>query len=360
MLQPRQYFCHNYVEARNAFQEAARQQKADLSTHLLPGRLGAQGEALAMDLAYLGPPDADQLLILSSGTHGVEGFCGSACQLALLNDDGLLELIRRKQLGCLLIHAINPHGFSHLRRVNEDNIDLNRNFRPNDEPIENPAYDQLHEILLPKQWPPSADNDAALLDYQQKHGYAGFREAVTTGQTAHPDGLFYGGQTPSWSNLTLRTALHRYGRTRQRIAWIDVHTGLGPYGHGEKIHGGRPEDHDNLALTRQIWGSDVIAAWENDSASRQVKGHALGALFEACPDTANFAIALEFGTRSPTSLFQLRAEQWFEQRPHLARSSGQIQAKRELRDAFYVDEDIWMAMILAQSRSTILQACRGL
>ena len=27
-----------------------------------------------------------------------------------------------------MIHALNPFGFAHLRRANEDNVDLNRNF----------------------------------------------------------------------------------------------------------------------------------------------------------------------------------------------------------------------------------------
>ena len=31
--------------------------------------------------------------------------------------------------GALLVHAINPYGFAWTRRVNEDNADLNRNFR---------------------------------------------------------------------------------------------------------------------------------------------------------------------------------------------------------------------------------------
>jgi hypothetical protein len=28
----------------------------------------------------------------------------------------------------VFIHAVNPYGFHHDRRVNEDNIDINRNF----------------------------------------------------------------------------------------------------------------------------------------------------------------------------------------------------------------------------------------
>ena len=39
-----------------------------------------------MDFALAGSADAPGMLLLISGTHGVEGFCGSGCQVALLHD----------------------------------------------------------------------------------------------------------------------------------------------------------------------------------------------------------------------------------------------------------------------------------
>ncbi|MGE8604676.1 M14 family metallopeptidase [Bordetella trematum] len=358
---PRDCFAHLYIDARSKFQEAASAASASMAAYVLPGLSGAQGEVLSMDVAYLGAEDAESLLIVSSGTHGVEGFCGSACQVALMRDAGVRALLAARRVACLLIHGVNPYGFSHLRRVNEDNIDLNRNFRgPDDLVLDNPGYDQLHELLLPVSWPASAENAAALQRYQEEHGYVAFREAVTTGQTSHPGGLFYGGYAPSWSNRSLRAILRTYGAQRRRIAWIDVHTGLGPYGHGEKIHGGLPGAVDNLALTRRVWGSDVVAAWADDSVSRQVKGHALGAIFDECPHSQNVGIALEFGTHLPTSLPAMRAEQWYHLRPALAGTREQVSAKRALREAFFIDEDTWMAMVLAQSRTAVIQACRGL
>ncbi len=48
---------------------------------------GAEGEEIGTDTALLGAADAAKLFIVSSGTHGPEGFSGSACQLSLLNDD---------------------------------------------------------------------------------------------------------------------------------------------------------------------------------------------------------------------------------------------------------------------------------
>ena len=47
-------------------------------------------EALSTDVALIGDAKAERLLIMTSATHGAEGFCGSGCQLALLDDAPML------------------------------------------------------------------------------------------------------------------------------------------------------------------------------------------------------------------------------------------------------------------------------
>ena len=81
-----------------------------------------------------------------AGTHGVEGHCGSGAQVAWLQQGGPARLPPRT--GALLIHAINPHGFAWGRRVNEDNIDLNRNFVDHSQPHPaNADYEALREHI---------------------------------------------------------------------------------------------------------------------------------------------------------------------------------------------------------------------
>jgi len=80
------------------------------------------------------------MLVLISGTHGIEGFAGSACQAGILHAG--IEL--PPDTGLLLVHAINPYGFAWGRRVNEDNVDLNRNFVSHGGSYPaNPIYDEL-------------------------------------------------------------------------------------------------------------------------------------------------------------------------------------------------------------------------
>jgi hypothetical protein len=353
-------FARDYAEAREGFLAAVARRGLAAESALHPSRKGAQGEALAIDSVLLGPAHAPSLLIVSSGTHGVEGFCGSGCQRALLGDDDLLGRLSDGKVALLLVHAVNPYGFSHLRRANEDNIDLNRNFLDFATPRPaNAGYEALHELLLPAAWPPEAANTAALLAARDRMGQRAFQAAVSAGQDSRPDGLFYSGRAPAWSNGTLRALLRRHGAGRRRIGWIDIHTGLGPAGHGEKIYAGRDVAAD-LARTRAWYGADVMSYYDGKSASVEVKGPAELCLYEECSSAELACMGLEFGTVPFDAVLQaLRGAHWLESHPE-APPALRAQIDRAIRDAFYTDTDTWKGMILGQARTAVLQAVLAL
>ena len=95
--------------------------------HPLPG---SDGLVVATDVASFGRREARRVLIVVSGTHGVEGLCGAGVQLGLL--DRSLPGVLDDDVRLVLVHALNPHGFLGLHRTNEDNVDLNRNFVAHD------------------------------------------------------------------------------------------------------------------------------------------------------------------------------------------------------------------------------------
>src|SRR6266540_1064362 len=153
------HFSQSYAEARAKFLAAARVRQLGVASHALAGYHGIDGEALAIDVALLGKPDAKGLLVLTSATHGIEGYCGSGVQIGLLQDVGFVRATLDAGAAVLFVHAVNPYGFSHGRRVNEDNADLNRNFRDfSVPPPPNTAYAAVHPLLVPATWPPSAEN----------------------------------------------------------------------------------------------------------------------------------------------------------------------------------------------------------
>jgi hypothetical protein len=356
-------FPSSYAHARANLQEAAQRLGVPVQAHVHPTRRGMDGEELSMDLVRIGPAGARAALIVSSGMHGVEGFCGSGCQVALMHDEGLLARLDRDGVALLLIHAVNPHGFSHLRRTNEDNIDLNRNFIDFDQPLPlNEAYADIHELLLPAHWPPGPDNAQAIERYIAEHGEVHFRDALSSGQTSHPDGLFFLGHGPGWSNTSLRALLRAHCQGFERLAWIDIHTGLGPWGHGEKIFAshlsGFAEHHDPAELRRAkaFWGSDVCSIFGGQSLSRNSRGGGIACLPVECPQAECTMIGLEFGTLPSGQVRQsLRTMHWLANHPEV----DDVQRRRMGREAlggFYIDSPAWQGMVYGQTRVMVQQA----
>jgi predicted deacylase len=348
-----QYFSADYAQARRKFLDAASRRGLPIESELLD-LPGAQGETLAMDVVRDGPDHASRMLIVMSGVHGVEGFCGSAIQT------GMLELgLRPSDTAVLYVHAVNPYGFSHLRRATQENVDLNRNFVDFSQPLPvNAGYAEIHEALLPATWPPSAQDEAVLSQYRERHGARGLQRAMALGQHTHADGLHYGGLGPTWSNRTFRDILRRHARGVRQLASVDIHTGLGPSGHGERIFASFDPDPAVLALATQWWGS-VTDVTKGTSASIPLTGPIQTALHEECPQARHVGICLEFGTHAmPRVMNALRAEHWLHR--HGASPAEAAAIRQELKDAFYPDAEDWKLAVWQQGREACVQALEGL
>lgn len=352
-------FSTSYAQARLAFMHAAQAASLAVQSHLhpLPGR---EGESLAMDVVREGPTDAQHLLIISSACHGVEGFCGSGVQVHALCDTAWRQAARDAGVAVLYIHALNPYGFSHLRRVTHENVDLNRNFHNFEQPLPiNSAYREVHPLLLPEVWPPDATNTAAVTRFIAERGMPAFQAAVSAGQHEFPDGLFFGGREPTWSNLTLRQVLREHGRNCQHMAWIDLHTGLGPCGVGERIFA-----CDNqaaaLARARSWWGPGITSIYDGSSTSALLTGLMWMSVKQECAQAEYTGIALEYGTQSLEQvMYALRGDHWLHLHPQ-APSALRQQIKHELMNAFYVDTDAWREQVIEQAMQAMHQAAQGL
>jgi hypothetical protein len=240
--------------------------------------------------------------------------------------------------------------------VNEDNVDLNRNFLDFGKAIPvNAAYAEIHPLLLPNRWPPPVVNEARIAAYVAAHGRSALQAAITGGQYAFADGMFFGGARPTWSNLALRSVLRRHATERDRLGWIDIHTGLGPRGHGEKIYAGRDIASD-VARAREWWGAEVTSFFDGSSSSARLTGIVTDAVPVECPGVEYTAIALEYGTVPLLDVLQaLRADHWRHNHPE-ARADQQAELRRQMRDAFYVDADDWKERVYVQAREAALAA----
>ena len=168
------------------------------------------------------------------------------------------------------VPVLNPDGVLHQppRRMNANGVDLNRNFHDFSRPLpDNTAYRELQALLLPAQWPPSDDNNAAISQYIATHGEPAYQAAISRGQHEFPGGLFFGGTGPTWSNSTLREVLRSYGFLVSLMGCIDIYTGLGPSGLGERIYAGADDD-----VTKPFHVEEVLARIR--ALIRRAAGHA--------------------------------------------------------------------------------------
>ena len=353
-------FSETYADARAKFCSAAATAGGALQSRLNPHVKGPSGELLYLDTARFGPADAANMLVLISSTHGVEGHCGSGAQISWLATGGPAKL--PKGTGALLVHAINPYGFAWTRRVNEDNVDLNRNFVDHDKAYpKNDGYVAIADAILPKEW-----NDASKAEtqrvfdaYAQKHGAYGLQGAISGGQYTHPDGIFYGGAKQTWSNRTIRAVAREELSKAHQVGVIDFHTGLGPFGHGELICA-IPPTSKSFARARAWYGDEMTSPEGGTSTSAVVVGVMTDAFSQELPDAQVTPIAIEYGTYSVAEVLgAVRADNWLHQRGDL-KSPLAKELKADMKERFFPAGDKWREMVWTRADQTIGWALKGL
>lgn len=353
------YFSMDYGQARERFVDASDEASAALTSYQCPSE-GPDGEVLTTDVAWHGNRDAEKVLVTISATHGAEGFCGSGVQIGWLKSGLYKEM--PEGIALLQIHAINPHGFAWLRRVTEDNIDLNRNFVDHNAPYpQNTAYDELADVICPTTWDDAtiAETHKILRAYADRHGEKALQSAVSGGQYGHADGLFYGGNRITWSHKTLMEIFSEHLSKAKEVAVIDYHTGLGPRGHGERICCHTPEGKD-LKRARDWYNDDVTSPYLGTSSSVELNGVNVFGMEDNLKHADITAIALEYGTQSsPEVNLALRADNWLHLYGDLASAKGK-DIKRQIRDAFYQDADDWKSDIWNRAVETQKLALQGL
>jgi hypothetical protein len=349
------YFSRDYTESRHKFLQSAELAKAHIQSYPHPLK-APDGTAMHTDLAILGPQNAQRLLVVSSGTHGVEGFAGSALQTGLLRD-GVANRIPPK-VGLVMIHAINPYGFAYVRRMNESNIDLNRSFVDRQyQNLENPGYAELADAIEPGalSWWENLKARATFFWHTLTEGRLALRTAISRGQYTHPKGLFYGGKEPTWSENALRTILEQHFSAATQVTVIDIHTGLGEFGAAEIILNIPPE-LPAYRFARQCWGKEVKTTCDGGSVSIQPRGTLKLALPEMLPNARVVATSLEFGTLPSDEVFwAMRAENWLH---HHARENypARSEIKTNLLRAFYPDDEQWKDTVWEKGKRIVEQA----
>jgi len=303
------FYSADYFSARARFREAAAAAECKVETFPVDS-LGPDAQPLTIDVARVGSSDAENLVIVSSGLHGIEGFFGAAVQLAwfaqLRKNDWLPG-----STAVLLLHALNPYGFAWLRRVNENNVDPNRNGLLPDEKFEGspPGYAALDRLLNPtsppKRFEPFLPKAAWNI---ARRGLPALKQAVAAGQYDFPKGLFYGGAQPSQSHQIVKSNLARWIAPAKCVLHLDFHTGLGKSGTFKLLA------EYGLSEQEHAWLSEYLDASHLEDANAEGVAYKVrGGFGSWCKwllsETQYTYLCAEFGTYPPLKVIAgLRAE----------------------------------------------------
>jgi hypothetical protein len=385
------FFSEDYGTARDRFREAVSRLGFAVESHVIAAP-GPRGEALSIDAASLGPPQCRRVLILSSGLHGVEGFFGSALQLAWLARFAS-AVVLPKDVKVVVVHALNPFGFAWLRRCNENNVDLNRNFLRDRTFIAGPqyresqeAYNRLCSFLNParppsslepyafkaawhvlaagrsarKRLPPGQRPSLFAFKAISQLGLAELQRTLVVGQYHCQNGLFYGGDGPEESTAWLKERLPVWVSGAELTLHLDFHTGLGQWADGKLLIADRKTSPRAQWLAEQF-GDELVEAAEspvayipNGPIARYFRDHHGGGVYHC--------LTAEFGTyQGIRVLGALRAENQahFHARPD---SPAYQWAKRQVREAFAPAATDWRKTVIAKALAIVARAidvCRG-
>lgn len=302
------YFATTYEESRECFLQVipllqTRWGKVEHQVVTVP-----EHTDLYTDVVTCTPAHQEQLLVITTGLHGIEGYVGSAV-LQLFLEENLMQ-VDPETTGLCLIHAVNPWGMKYERKVNQHNVDLNRNFVWNwEEPslLQNPDYEQTHSLFHP----PSLSLFSfmrQLLQTIRKVGTSGIKRALTLGQYEYPDGLYYGGREHEFATKMMIQFFHQWLAEYSKVTLFDIHTGYGPSDQMYLVNS-RYEQRPTSYFKERLNYPYVVGM--STEEFYEINGDMLDYLYRLqqaqYPHVALFATTVEFGTLGDSTLALLQS-----------------------------------------------------
>ncbi|QDV29239.1 hypothetical protein Spb1_11190 [Planctopirus ephydatiae] len=355
---PASTFSPDHAAARQRFQQSASRLGWRLESYSI-GLHGPTGEELEFDVAISQGEVTDKVLVVSSGLHGVEGFFGSAVQVACMEHWLSTEPPNVK---CVFLHGLNPYGFTWLRRFDESNVDPNRNFLLPGEHFEGApdGYQQLDRFLNPRHFPSSWEPfTLKALWLITRYGMPALRQSIAGGQYTFPQGLFFGGDGPSRSQQILREHMPRWLNGCRQVVHLDFHTGLGRFG-THKLLIDYPLNEAQRNWFSHWFGTDSFEAIDSAEMAYEARG-GFGRWCTSQGLAANYLFACaEFGTYGGIQVLAgLRAEN---QAHHWGSPNdpSTIRAKRRLMELFCPASPTWRSQCVRSGQLLIDRALQGL
>lgn len=348
-------FSPSYQIARDRFRQAASRLNARLEKFSI-GSKGPEGEDLTIDVAFIGNTQSNSSVVVSSGLHGIEGFLGSAIQLAWMMDLKEKETLQDRS-SFVLIHAINPFGFAWLRRCNEENVDLSRNFLGPNEPYLGgpPGYRKLNGLLNPTSPPSLLDSFRIKAMWNIcYHGIKTLKSSIASGQYEFETGLFFGGHCPAKSTHIFQKMFSQWIAKAKDIVHVDLHSGLGKFSQ-YKLLLVEPHDSPHINWYSRQFGPDLVEP-SSGNIAYPAKGMMGSWLTGELSGRRYRFICAEFGTYPIIRVLgALRAEN----RTHFHSKTNLPEyerTKKELLECFCPKSPLWRQTVIKHGTQIIRTA----
>ena len=224
-------FYTEYEDIRAHLQDLSAGLGADIHSHPID-----EQDGLYIDTFYLPASQAQtNLVVLTTGVHGIEGYIGSVMLDVFFGE--IYPTLDPDNTGVLVVANVNPYGMKYMRRYNENNVDLNRNFILDWDSFDlssNKEYPKVDTFLGPTGKIGNALwhevgfylslGKTAITD-----GADTISDALLTGQYEYPQGVYYGGTGDEASTVYLKDVFSRCLESEyENIVHIDIHSGYGP------------------------------------------------------------------------------------------------------------------------------------
>ena len=195
-----------------------------------------ESDGLYIDNIYLpSKSEKTNLIVLTTGVHGIEGYIGSAMLDVFFEE--IYPTVDKDNTGILIVANVNPYGMKYMRRYNENNVDLNRNFIEDWDSFDlssNKEYPKVEAFLQPEGkmgnafWH-EAGFYLSLAKEAIVSGAGTITDALLTGQYEYPEGVYYGGNGDEKSTAYLKGVFNDcLDSEYENIIHVDIHSGYGP------------------------------------------------------------------------------------------------------------------------------------
>lgn len=363
-----QPFSRTVLEATEKFTEACQASSGvvELFEHPLTD---PNEKPLHTTIGWLGPRDAQAVLLIVSGTHGNEGWAGSAIQIDALQRGAFGHL--PPDTAVMMIHLINPWGCAWGRRENEDNADLFRDliyYKPELFSDDSLFTDELAEILTLTDYSDDIHEKsmAATRQLLKKISDLELTNIARMGQFRYPKIPYYNGGGISWSFRLYKDLVANYLSQTKRVFCIDIHTAFGEYGDGILIPYYKPEGPDSAKYDylQQTYGSDKLYV---GGFNPSIPSHPRMPYEIACdfvPGLDMIATGLEFGTYGdwPTIEESVEVDKYMSYLFNVGdpKNPERPDYVQGYKSRCYPDNDEWRGMVIKRSREVIDQTLVGL